>query len=106
MIVEWTQFFEERRVARIHGGAVVLRRREGKTWTSFDEFDRRVTGGGGEFIDEGIAARDFIEEHPSTDNLLHERFIVSTSARLEEHFSQDGEEWQDRLSCVFDSSHL
>lgn len=93
VVAEWMQFFEDRKVTKIHGGAIVLRRREGKTWTFFDEFDRRVNAGGGEYVKDGIAIRDFLTAHESNDSLLHERFIVSPYARIEEHFKPDGREW-------------
>ena len=93
VVAEWIQFFEERKVVKIHGGAIALRRRRGKTWTFFDEFDRRVNNGGGEYVKDGLTVRDFLTEHVSNESLLHERFVVSPNAHIEEHFKPNGGEW-------------
>ena len=93
VVAQWMRFFEEREVTMIHGGAIALRRRRGKTWTFFDEFDRRVNNGGGGYVKDGFAVRDFLTEHASNDSLLHERFTVSPNARIEEHFKPENGEW-------------
>lgn len=92
-VIEWKRYFEQRKVREIQGGAVALRLRQGKNWTFFDEFDRRVTGGGGEHITEGFVIRDFLSAHPTNDSLLTERFVVSPHARIEEHLTRRDGAW-------------
>jgi methylase of polypeptide subunit release factors len=92
-VIGWRQYFEQRKVREIQGGAVALRRRQGKNWTFFDSFDRRVTGGRGEHVTQGFAIRDFLSAHTTNDSLLTERFVVSPHARIEEHLTRRKGEW-------------
>ena len=71
-------------VTGIFGGAIFLRRRQGNNWIEFDDHPVEITGPCGEEILNGFVRRDFLSRHPSDEQLLQSRLVVSEAVRLEE----------------------
>ena len=93
----WTDYFRRGRVKKIHGGSVAMRRRSGKNWFFFDDFDRTVDHRFGESVPRGFAERDFLAIHTSNESILNARLVVSEETRVEEHSRRKDAEWSKDL---------
>ena len=79
-------------VTMILGGAIFLRRRDGTNWTEIDDYPVEIAGPCGDEILKGFARRDFLAKHPSDEQLLESKLVVSRGVRLEEthRFAEGG----------------
>ena len=91
---EWQHYFESNQVERIFGGMFVMRRRQGKNWIRMEDLRSRPTRPFGEFLRKVFENRDFLDSHPSDEDLLATRPLLPASARLQKQFAISPEGWK------------
>jgi len=91
---QWQQYFQERGVQSIHGGLVMLRRREGTNWVRMEELPVRPERPFGDYLRRVFENQDFLEAHSGTADLLHTRPVLHASCVLQKQFSVSPEGWR------------
>ena len=84
---EWMAFFERERVEKIYGGAVALRKRQGKNWFICNDAPGLVGNAGDAILGE-FERFDYLSATPD-DQLLASRFHLSPDLGLTQTFAAD-----------------
>lgn len=91
---EWTSYYQERRVARIHGGLITMRRRAGEVWRRIEALPEPTRSPFGTDLAHGFAIADFMEQKASDESLLATRLQLSPDARLHQDYQPADGDWQ------------
>lgn len=91
---EWMEYYRRMRVRAIHAGMVTMRRRDGDNWIRVEERAGTVQGPFGEYVQTGLANRDFLASHPTDESMLAARPRLLTRAMLETQHHWDGRQWE------------
>jgi methylase of polypeptide subunit release factors len=94
MTSQWQRYFQERDVESIHGGVIILRLREGKNWLRMEELPVRPERPFGEYLRRVFENQDFLEAHPTADELLPTCPALHQGSVLHKQFSQSPEGWR------------
>jgi hypothetical protein len=86
-------YYRRRGVEAIHGGLVVLRRREGRNFIRIEEVPTTPSGDLGKVILNTFAAHDLLREHETDDKLLQVRPRLAPAARLEQICKPSEQGW-------------
>jgi hypothetical protein len=89
---EFMQYYRQRKLAAIHNGFIVMRRRSGGGRLRIEEMPRTDSGDLGEAILDGFAAHDLLEACAEDEKLLAMRLRPSADARLDRIYlpAEDG----------------
>ena len=95
---QWVDYYREKKVEMVHGGMIVLRRREGNNWIRIDDDPTfTLAHPAGDQILEGFAAQDLIGK--SDQELLGVRLRLLDHARLRQILRREGPKFtQTRLT--------
>ena len=101
----WRDYLEKNDVEAVHGGIIILRRREGQNWTRFEELSDAVLAPVSDDVYQCMRTQDLLNEL-SDEALLQRTLTVSPALRLEEssHWSQKG--WEVTKQVLSLSHHL
>jgi SAM-dependent methyltransferase len=94
MYDEWMSYYRERRVARIHGGLITMRRRSGEVWRRIEALPEPTRGPFGADLANGFAVADFMEQQTSDESLLATKLQLSPDARLQQNYQPADGDWQ------------
>jgi methylase of polypeptide subunit release factors len=83
---EFMQYYRQRKLAAIHNGFIVMRRRSGRSRLRVDEMPGADSGDLGEAILRGFAAHDLLEACADDETLLCKRLRPATEARLSRNY--------------------
>jgi methylase of polypeptide subunit release factors len=83
-IDRWLDYYLEAGIERIASGAIVLRRRAGKTWSRPVEVPDAPTGMAGAHVERLFAAQDDLARLPGPEALLRERLKPVPGQRLDQ----------------------
>jgi predicted RNA methylase len=97
---EFMQYYRQRKLAAIHNGFIVMRRRSGGSRLRIEEMPRADSRDIGEAILDGFAAHDLLEACAEDEKLLAMRLRPSADARLSRNFLPAEDGWH------MDSIHL
>lgn len=87
-------YYRERRVKKIHGGLVAMRRRTGKNWVFLEEAPHTPKDAFGDLVLQTFAMRDFLEAHRLDEQLLGIKPKLAADVRLEQVFQQTEGGWK------------
>jgi methylase of polypeptide subunit release factors len=91
---QWQEYFESKNVESIFGGAIVLRRKQGPTWTRMETLENSPMRPFGDSLRRVFDNCDWAEAHPTDEDLLASCPAVPESATLDRHFTFSSEGWQ------------
>jgi methylase of polypeptide subunit release factors len=94
LIREWQSNFDEKRVASIHGGIIMLRRRAGGNWIRMQELHAIPARPFGPVLRRVFENRDALQHCVSDELLLASRPVLPASAGLHKHLALSPEGWQ------------
>jgi methylase of polypeptide subunit release factors len=80
----WLEYFEGLGVDSIGYGAVLLRRRDGATWTRAEDIPQDPVGPAGEQLGRLTASQDFLDGLPDQASLLDVPLVATNGHRLEQ----------------------
>jgi hypothetical protein len=92
-VARWMDFYRAQGIEQIHGGLVLLRRRNGESWQRFEGLDGSLTKPFGPAIAAGLAARDFLADHAGDEELLHTRPVLAPGVELVTVHERRGGGW-------------
>jgi SAM-dependent methyltransferase len=81
---QWLEYFETLGVESIAYGAILLRRRDGRTWTRAEDLPQDPAGPAGEQLQRLTEAQDFLAGLPDNGALLDAVLVAAASHRLEQ----------------------
>jgi len=87
-------YYRERQVLAIHDGIIAVRRRSGHNWILLEEVTETPKEPFGESVMLTFAARDFLESHPSDEQMMAVKPRLSPHTRLEQFFEPADGRWQ------------
>ena len=93
LVDTWIEYFNQHGVEAIHGGIIMLRRRQGKNWTRMEDLPSLPSRPFGEFM-RGIFETHNTLERLSDEKLLETRPALPPSARLEKQFLISDDGWR------------
>lgn len=94
LTVEWQTYFERNQVEAVHGGIIVLRKREGPNWIRMEEMHSMPMRPFGDFMRRTFENRDILEKSASDEQLLATRPLLPASARLQQHLAISSDGWK------------
>lgn len=90
----YMDYYRHRKVAAIHDGLVVIRRREGKNFVRIEEVPTTPSGNLGEVILSTFAAHDLLRERDTDDMLLAIHPRLAPAARLQQICTPSESGWR------------
>lgn len=90
----YMDYYRARKVKAICGGVIAMRRRSGNNWVFMEEVTSTPKQPFGDLMASAFEARDFLQSHPSDEQLLEAKPTLSANAQLEQVFRRGGEGWQ------------
>jgi SAM-dependent methyltransferase len=89
----WMGYYRDYGVEAIHGGRLVMRKRAGSNWVRLEEVDGELSLPFGQAIEAGLAARDFLERHPTDGSLREVRLALDDDAHRLQRERREGGRW-------------
>jgi SAM-dependent methyltransferase len=90
----WMDYYAMHRVVAVHGGLLVMRRRDGANWLRIDEAGDAYGKNLGGAVATGFEARDFLAAHADDEALLDTAPQVAPDCRLRQEHRWGGAGWQ------------
>jgi methylase of polypeptide subunit release factors len=97
---EWMAYYHAKGVEAIHGGLIVMRRREGSIWFKIEEQEQGLQHPFGETVLQNFLNRDFLEDHADDVRLLASQLRLSPDAKLAQDFQYAEGHWQPKLPLL------
>ena len=92
-VKQWTDYYRHFGVSRIHGGLVVLRRKDTPGWVRLERI-AQDRGAIGDYVLATFAAEDFVRTHGSAESMLACRFRLTEGLRLIQKSTVSDNRWQ------------
>jgi predicted RNA methylase len=90
---EYMAYYRQRNVEAIHKGLIAVRLRPGKNWVLMEDINDAPKEPFGDAVERRFAARDFLADHATDDQLLGVKPRLSPHARLEQIFEPSEGGW-------------
>ncbi|MEE4379856.1 MAG: class I SAM-dependent methyltransferase [Candidatus Competibacteraceae bacterium] len=97
---EWMDYYRDRGVEAVHGGLIVMRRREGSVWFKIEEQTEGLQHPFGNAVQQNFLNRDFLAEHADDASLLASKLRFSPDAKLTQDFQYAEGHWQPKLPLL------
>ena len=91
---DWVNYFRERKVAGIHPGMILLRRRPGPNWYNVLTLTGDVTGDCGAAVTQLVEASDFLDACDDAESLEAATLEFSPALELEQRLKRTGDDWE------------
>lgn len=91
---KYMAYYREKGVESIHGGLVVMRRRTGQNWIRIEEMPHTPKVPFGDSVEWIFTSRVFLQAHGDDEQILPVKPRLSSHARLEHTYEQNGQKWQ------------
>lgn len=93
-LAQWMDYYHQHRVTAIHGGLIVLRKRETNQWLRFDELDGQIDAAFGNEIATSLQRFDFCIENLDPSTLLTAKLVLAPATRLHQTLTRNQQQWQ------------
>ena len=96
----WLSYLQERNVAAVHPGMLVLRRRQGRNWLHVHNVASDVVRDAGDAVRRGVAACDFLDTVADDDALLGATLAIAPQLTLDQKFRRADGAWRPERSIL------
>ena len=91
---DWIAYYRQRGVEEIHGGMIALRHRSGRNWVRIEDLAVDPAGPFGTSVERAFQCIDWMELHPSDEEMLAARPRLAPDVQLDQQSRQIEGTWQ------------